>query len=505
MTMSEQVPEKTPQQPSENKFVFVQEKAKLSDVKMETKKIGYFADALYRFSQNKGSIVAAAIIFLLALFAIIAPLASGYGSNEIDPYYTNVLPKVSWSTKGSGFWDGTSVKSVAEATYYQMQDDGQLVSLVSKTTTGDEIQGYSSSYTVRYDTYRVACRYKTFTAEEIHDLEAYDAGVEADEKVLQPLVDFTSWTTNEAIQQLMSGDANYSYKVKDQRGNPVLDAEGKVQHVYKKDASGNYVLYSPIGTSGDAYQARIDYDNYYVYIHGHVAMFTLGSDSQGRDLMTRLGVGARFSLLFSLAISAVNIIIGVVYGAIEGYYGGVTDIVMERIVEILSEVPFIVVMSLFKVFLVGQYNFPAVLAIFIAYVATDWIGTASTVRMQFYRYKNQEYVLAARTLGASDKRLIFKHILPNAAGTIITSVALMVPYVIFSESTLSYLGIINFDASDQASIGTMLASAQANFTTYPNSVLWPALYISLLMICFNIFGNGLRDAFNPQLRGAENG
>ena len=128
---------------------------------------------------------------------------------------------------------------------------------------------------------------------------------------------------------------------------------------------------------------------------------------------------------------------------------------------------------------------------------------ASRVRMQFYRFKNQEYVLAARTLGASDKRIMFKHIFPNSLGTIITGSILSIPGMIFSESSLSYLGIINLQTGSMTSVGNMLSSAQKYLTSYPYMMLFPALFICLLMLSFNLFGNGLRDAFNPSLRGSE--
>jgi oligopeptide transport system permease protein len=129
---------------------------------------------------------------------------------------------------------------------------------------------------------------------------------------------------------------------------------------------------------------------------------------------------------------------------------------------------------------------------------------ASRVRMQFYRFKNQEYILSARTLGAGDRRIMFKHIFPNAIGTIITGSILSIPGVIFSESSLSYLNIINLETSGFTSLGTMLSNASSSkFTMYPYIMFFPAIFISLLMISFNLFGNGLRDAFNPSLRGAD--
>ena len=129
---------------------------------------------------------------------------------------------------------------------------------------------------------------------------------------------------------------------------------------------------------------------------------------------------------------------------------------------------------------------------------------ASSTRMQFYRFKNQEYILAARTLGAGDRRLMFRHIFPNALGTLITTAVLIIPNVVYSESNLTYLGIVNLDSATMSSIGSMLSAGQPLLSTYPHIILFPAIYISLMMISFNLFGNGLRDAFNPSLRGTEN-
>ena len=174
---------------------------------------------------------------------------------------------------------------------------------------------------------------------------------------------------------------------------------------------------------------------------------------------------------------------------------------MERISDILANVPFIVVVTLFNLHLSKQVG--ALGSLLFAFVTTGWIGTAGTVRMQFYRFKNQEYVLAARTLGASNARIMFKHIFPNALGTIVTSSILVIPSVIFSESMLSYLGIINLETSGFTSVGTLLSQGQGFLSTYPHILLFPAIFVSLLMISFNLFGNGLRDAFNPSLRGSE--
>lgn len=174
---------------------------------------------------------------------------------------------------------------------------------------------------------------------------------------------------------------------------------------------------------------------------------------------------------------------------------------MDRIVDVLSGLPFIVCVTLFqlhlssKVGVVGSFLF--------AYILTGWIGMSALVRKQFYRFKGQEYVLAARTLGASDKRLMFKHIFPNSMGTIITSCALVIPSVINSETNMTYLNIVNLSEFAGTTIGTLMSQGQGVATTSPHAMIFPAIFISLLLISFNLFGNGLRDAFNPSTRGME--
>lgn len=480
---------------SDEKFEFAQKDKVLRDTKFETKQVGLFRDAMSRFAQNKGSVVAFAIILFLLLFSIITPFVSGYTPSQSDPFYTYCLPKCSWF-EGTGFWDGTQNETVSMQKYYLYDSMGAVVSY----SEGVDQFG-NKEYYIKRDTYIKGCIYKTVTETVYNQLVAYDNSIEDNkDKIMQPLVDLSwidqSTNTGQVIYSRYQQEANFDYKM-DEKLRPIL-VNGKPQKIYLTDDKGNYV-YSE--KSGSGYSIRLNYDNYYVFVNGKKPVFLLGSDNVGRDIMTRLAVGGRLSLLLGIVVSFFNIIIGLIYGAIEGYYGGAADMIMERISEILSEVPFMIIVTLFNLYLAGKVN--VLFTLFFAFILTGWLGTAATVRMQFYRYKNQEYVLAARTLGARDSRLIFKHILPNAIGPIITSSVLMVPGVIFSESSLSYLKIIDFSTGNMTSIGTMLSDGQSSFTTYPNLILWPALFISLLMISFNIFGNGLRDAFNPQLRGAE--
>ena len=227
----------------------------------------------------------------------------------------------------------------------------------------------------------------------------------------------------------------------------------------------------------------------------------MGTDNFGRDLFCSIGMGARFSLIFAVVVSAINLTIGAIYGAIQGYYGGIIDLALDRVSDILSGVPSIVVVTLFQLHLAEKVG-PVVSFLF-AFVLTGWIGMAALTRKQFYRFKGQEYIMAARTLGANDRRLMFKHIFPNAIGTMITSCALIIPGVISSETSLTYLGIINVSELVGTSIGALMASGQESMSAAPHAMLYPALFFSLLLISFNLFGNGLRDAFNPSTRGAD--
>ncbi len=229
--------------------------------------------------------------------------------------------------------------------------------------------------------------------------------------------------------------------------------------------------------------------------------YFFGTDRNGKDFFKVVFSGLLTSLGLGLLASAINIVIGLVWGALSGYFGGWVDMVMERITEILGGVPFIIVMTL--VALLAQKNGGGTTfwTFLLALCLTGWIGISSTTRSQFYRYKGREYVLASRTLGASDARLIFKHILPNAVGTIVTSAILMIPSVIFTEANISYLLPGALALSD--TFGVALEGVQSDITTAPYLIVSASIVMALLMISFNLFGNGLRDAFNPSLKGSD--
>lgn len=501
-----------PKIPAE-KFRFTNNRSE-SDEKFKTRQVGYFGDAWQRFCKNKSSIVAAVIIAILVLYAMIAPITgmNRYTSSLTDTTYltyTKLLPK-SHIFKWLG-WDGCNRVELAEANYiyYNAIEQETGFKAVNKVYGSRATETGRIMYDVKLDSYITnGFIYMTLTQAQYDSIQ--DWQTETGIQVIYP-----------AIKTKNVNDANIWYEAS-VKGVATLK-DGKLVDDYKTNGSdGNYdslrihgdpgledpssakrYRYAIItgDSSAVSYKCRIFKYTYFQYRYGFEPCFLFGTNSMGQDIFTRLASGARFSLLFAVGISLINLIIGSVYGSIEGYYGGVADLVMERISDILVEVPFLVVVTLFRLHLSNKVG--PVWSLLFAFVLTGWIGMAARVRMQFYRFKGREYVLAARTLGASDRRLMFKHIFPNSLGTLITGSVLVIPGVIFSESSLTYLGIINLDSSTMTSVGTMLANGKDYLATCPHIIFFPALFIALLEVSFNLFGNGLRDAFNPALRGAD--
>ena len=519
---------------SADKFKFVHEGERLHDKKFDDKPIGYFRDAWNRFRKSKASVAAAVIILLIIAYAFIAPLVIERDPTLMDVYYKRNPSRISFLNIpgfmdggveklgtdavdeaslirfigigiGAMDKDGTGSFTIAEGMEAELQPVKRVDEVIVQELPGKKFKNF---YPARVDQYlNVGFIYKDIEQSEYHNIVAWQE--ETGVQVLYPLVADNDYNPNPK-------DANYWYKMKTKGQMPVhINANGKaveqsysmdlvLESNYEYDSEGNVRFYKPSGggtLETCQYRVRILYYAYYQYMNGCEPDYLLGTDSQGYDLALRVASGIKLSLLIAICVSAINFVLGAMYGAIAGYYGGTVDLVMERITDILSGVPFIVVATLFQIHLAKDAG-PIVCLLF-AYVLTGWIGTSSRVRTQFYRFKNQEYVMAARTLGAKDSRIIWKHIFPNTLGTIITSSALAIPGVILSESMLSYLGIINLGSSTTTSLGTLLSEAQGIWTLYPHLMIVPALVISLLMVCFNLFGNGLRDAFNPALRGVE--
>ena len=511
-----------------DKFTFVNAGERLSDQKFEDKPIGYFKDAWIRFRKSKASVAATIIIACIILYAFLAPLLiTSHESTFMVNMYAKKPARVEslhdWKAFDGGVdrdfsekglikavgigigaedWagKGVSLEDGLASEYQPMLEIGE-----PKTIVGPG-KKESKSFAGRVDAYlEVGFFYRSIKQDELKKIQAWEEAT--GKKILYPLIENNKWN-------LDPQDANYWYK--SNKGTPVVtDANGKAKTIeygegmmlednYKRDENGDpiYWEYTGGGTFETAQlKVRVLYYNYYQYLYGSTPDYIMGTDSQGYDLALRIAGGIKLSLLVAVFVCVINFVLGSIYGAIEGYYGGTVDIIMERVSDILWNVPFIVVATLFQIHLSNKLG--AIPCLLFAYVVTGWISTASRVRTQFYRFKTQEYVMAARTLGARDRRIIWKHIFPNSLGTIITSSALAIPSTMLSESMLSFLGIVKLGTAESTSLGTLLADASAIWTNYPHLMIYPAIVISLLMICFNLFGNGLRDAFNPALRGVE--
>lgn len=221
--------------------------------------------------------------------------------------------------------------------------------------------------------------------------------------------------------------------------------------------------------------------------------YIFGTDAHGRDMFIRVLYGARISLLVALMATIVNFFVGVIYGGVSGYLGGRADTIMMRLIDLISTIPLLLYVILLMVIIE-----PGLKTIILAMGLTFWVRMARIVRGQSLSIKEHEYVLAAKTIGASSQRIIMRHIIPNAMGPIIVSLTMMIPSAIFTESFLSFIGL--GVSAPQASWGTLASDALGGLRTYPYQLLFPAMAISITMLAFNFLGDGLRDALDPRLR-----
>ena len=233
----------------------------------------------------------------------------------------------------------------------------------------------------------------------------------------------------------------------------------------------------------EAYPSRTIFNRSYVF----------GTDSLGRDILTRLMYGTRVSLMVAFIAVIVNLVIGILFGGISGYAGGMVDTVMMRIVDIISTIPLTLYVILIMVIMGSGLQ-----SIIVALGTTYWVGMARVVRGQVLSLKNQEFVMAAKTIGSSTKTILLEHLVPNSMGTILVTVTMLIPSAIFMEAFLGYLGIGL--QPPLASLGTMCNDATANLRTCPYQLFIPALVICLIMFGFNFIGDGPRDALDPKLK-----
>lgn len=223
------------------------------------------------------------------------------------------------------------------------------------------------------------------------------------------------------------------------------------------------------------------------------AQFWFGADALGRDLFSRIWVGARVSLIVAIACSAIQMIVGSLYGGVMAYFGGVVDEVMMRIIEVVNSIPGLLVMLLVMMVLGNS-----MWALLVAMCITSWVGTAREMRGIIKQLRETDYVAAARCLGMRPLKIIVRHLIPNTLSILLLDLFMSIPSYIFSEASLSFLGLGL--KTPAISLGTLISDAQAVMELYPFELFYPSLVLCLIVLAFNLFGDGLRDALDPRMR-----
>lgn len=226
---------------------------------------------------------------------------------------------------------------------------------------------------------------------------------------------------------------------------------------------------------------------------GISAQYWFGSDNLGRDLFSRIWMGARVSIIVAIICTTIQIVVGCAYGGIMAYYGGMVDDIMMRILEIITSMP-----SLLITLLVMMVMDKTPVSLIFAMCITAWCGTARQMRGQIMQLRESEFAMAAEALGSSPMRIIVKHMIPNTLSILILNVASSIPSYIFTEASLSFLGM-GLD-SNSISLGVLISNGRANMDLYPYQLFFPAAVLCIIVLAFNLLGDGLRDALDPRLR-----
>ena len=410
------------------------------DFIQERQSVSYWKDAWRRLKKNVVAMVALGVIIFLVLFAFVGPYLVPYGYDQFNKGAENLHP-----------------------THYTLEDNQRLdEELAARTTAGG-----------------------TKSAEEM----IAEAEAEAAAKG----------------EKLTSVDiAKIKAKAKVAAQNAQKQNEEVDVNTLRKELGIKKKLF---GYSTDELQRKANGENVFPHV--------FGTDMYGRDILVRVMYGARVSMSVGICAAFLVLVIGATYGAISGYCGGKVDAVMQRIVEVIYAVPEMLVVLLIatalKPILTNYINTgsgplksfvsvlgPNLISMFIAFGMLYWVTMSRIIRGQVLQLKQQEYVTAARALGASGKRIILRHLIPNCIGQIVVTTCLQIPSAIFLESFLSYLGV--GVSAPLPSLGSMATDALSGMYTYTYRLIIPSVILSIMILAFNLFGDGLRDALDPKLK-----
>ena len=410
------------------------------DFIQERQSVSYWKDAWRRLKKNVVAMVALGVIIFLVLFAFVGPYLVPYGYDQFNKGAENLHP-----------------------THYTLEDTQRLdAELAARTTAGG-----------------------TKSVEEM----IAEAEAEAAAKG----------------EKLSSVDiAKIKAKAKVAAQNAQKQNEEVDVNTLRKELGIKKKLF---GYSTDELQRKANGENVFPHV--------FGTDMYGRDILVRVMYGARVSMSVGICAAFLVLVIGATYGAISGYCGGKVDAVMQRIVEVIYAVPEMLVVLLIatalKPILTDYINTgsgplksfvsvlgPNLISMFIAFGMLYWVTMSRIIRGQVLQLKQQEYVTAARALGASGKRIILRHLIPNCIGQIVVTTCLQIPSAIFLESFLSYLGV--GVSAPLPSLGSMATDALSGMYTYTYRLIIPSVILSIMILAFNLFGDGLRDALDPKLK-----
>lgn len=410
------------------------------DFIQERQSVSYWKDAWRRLKKNVVAMVALGVIIFLVLFAFVGPYLVPYGYDQFNKGAENLHP-----------------------THYTLEDTQKLdAELAARNSAGG-----------------------TKSAEEmIAEAEAEAAA--KGEKLTS--VDIAKIKAKAKVAAQNAQKQNEEVDV-----NSLRKELGIKKHLF--------------GYSTDELQRKANGEKVFPHV--------FGTDMYGRDILVRVMYGARVSMSVGICAAFLVLVIGATYGAISGYCGGKVDAVMQRIVEVIYAVPEMLVVLLIatalKPILTDYVNTgsgplksfvsvlgPNLISMFIAFGMLYWVTMSRIIRGQVLQLKQQEYVTAARALGASGKRIILRHLIPNCIGQIVVTTCLQIPSAIFLESFLSYLGV--GVSAPLPSLGSMATDALSGMYTYTYRLIIPSVILSIMILAFNLFGDGLRDALDPKLK-----